>query len=64
VYSPEFFAGCSPGKFPLLPLLKRAIAARRLHGQVYRGDWSDIGTPERLAVLEQRLQASRLASTG
>ena len=59
VYSPEFFAGCEPGKFPLLPLLKRALAARRLRGQVYRGEWSDIGTPERLAALEQQLHASR-----
>lgn len=58
VYTTEFFAGCAPGKFPLLPLLKRAIAARKLHGQVYRGDWSDIGTPERLAQLEQRLLAA------
>jgi N-acetyl-alpha-D-muramate 1-phosphate uridylyltransferase len=52
VYSTAFFAGCQPGKFPLLPLLKRAIAAQRLGGQVYRGVWSDIGTPERLAALE------------
>jgi MurNAc alpha-1-phosphate uridylyltransferase len=59
VYSPEFFAGCEPGKFPLLPLLKRAIGARRLRGQVYRGEWSDIGTPERLAQLEEQLQARR-----
>jgi N-acetyl-alpha-D-muramate 1-phosphate uridylyltransferase len=59
VYSPEFFAGCEPGKFPLLPLLKRAIAARRLRAQVYRGQWSDIGTPERLAQLEEQLQARR-----
>lgn len=56
VYSPELFAGCSPGKFPLLPLLKRAIGARRLRGQLYRGEWSDIGSPERLAALEKRLQ--------
>jgi MurNAc alpha-1-phosphate uridylyltransferase len=62
VYSPEFFAGCEPGKFPLLPLLKRAIAARRLRGQVYRGEWSDIGTPERLALLEQHLHTSRSAA--
>jgi len=62
VYSPEFFAGCEPGKFPLLPLLKRAIAARRLRGQVYRGEWSDIGTPERLAALELQLRASRSAT--
>jgi MurNAc alpha-1-phosphate uridylyltransferase len=59
VYSPEFFAGCQPGKFPLLPLLKRAIAARRLRGQVYRGEWSDIGTPERLAQLEEQLRTRR-----
>lgn len=59
VYSPEFFAGCQPGKFPLLPLLKRAIAARRLRGQVYRGEWSDIGTPERLAQLEEQLRTKR-----
>jgi MurNAc alpha-1-phosphate uridylyltransferase len=58
VYTTEFFAGCTPGKFPLLPLLKRAIAARRLHGQVYRGDWCDIGTPERLGTLEERLQTA------
>lgn len=57
MYRPEFFAGCTPGKFPLLPLLNRAIAARRLSGQVYRGDWCDVGTAERLASLEARLPA-------
>lgn len=51
VYRPEFFAGCTPGRFPLLPLLRRAIGARRLHGQVYHGRWQDIGTPERLAAI-------------
>ena len=55
IYRPEFFAGCTPGKFPLLPLLKRAIAARQLRGQLHRGDWSDVGTPERLAALESRV---------
>ena len=43
VYRPEFFAGCSPGKFPMLPLLKRAIAARLLRGEVHRGEWCDVG---------------------
>jgi MurNAc alpha-1-phosphate uridylyltransferase len=62
VYTTEFFAGCTPGKFPLLPLLKRAIAARRLHGQVHRGEWCDVGTPQRLSDLESKIAASRLAS--
>jgi N-acetyl-alpha-D-muramate 1-phosphate uridylyltransferase len=57
IYTAQFFAGCEPGRFPLLPLLKRAIAARALRGQVHRGDWSDIGSPERLAALETRLRA-------
>jgi len=56
VYRSEFFAGCTSDKFPLLPLLKRAIAARRLRGQVHGGEWLDIGTPERLAELDQRLK--------
>lgn len=56
VYSPQFFHDCQPGKFPLRPLLVRAIAARKLKGQVYRGVWLDIGTPERLAVLEASLR--------
>jgi MurNAc alpha-1-phosphate uridylyltransferase len=59
MYRPELFAGCAPGKFPLLPLLKRAIAARRLRGEVYRGEWLDIGSPERLAWLDARERAAR-----
>jgi N-acetyl-alpha-D-muramate 1-phosphate uridylyltransferase len=56
VFSPELFHDCQPGKFPLRPLLSRAIAARKLRGQVYRGVWLDIGTPERLAELEASLR--------
>jgi N-acetyl-alpha-D-muramate 1-phosphate uridylyltransferase len=59
VYRPELFEGCTPGKFPLLPLLKRAIAARRLWGDVYRGEWLDIGSPDRLAWLDARERAVR-----
>lgn len=59
VYRPELFKGCAPGKFPLLPLLKRAIAARRLRGEVYRGEWLDIGSPDRLAALDARERNAR-----
>lgn len=59
VYRPQLFEGSSPGKFPLLPLLKRAIAARRLRGEVHRGEWLDIGSPDRLAALDARERGAR-----
>ena len=51
VYRPELFAGCLPGRFPLLPLLRKALAAQRLQGEPYLGQWTDIGTVARLAAL-------------
>jgi len=57
VFRPALFAACSPGKFPLLPLLNRAIAAKRLQGTLHTGDWCDVGTAERLAELNVRLRA-------
>lgn len=51
VFRPGLFAQCSPGRFPLLPLLRSAIAARRLSGERYDGVWTDVGTAERLAAL-------------
>lgn len=55
IFSPALFAGCAEGAFPLLPLLKRAIAAGRLQGQHHTGQWLDIGTPERLTALRVQL---------
>ena len=57
VYSREFFAGCTAGRFPLLPLLNRANAAGRARGEVHRGEWCDVGTAERLASLSARVSA-------
>ncbi|HEV2284730.1 MAG TPA: nucleotidyltransferase family protein [Steroidobacteraceae bacterium] len=57
VFRPEFFHDSVPGRFPLLPLLNRAIAERRLRGELHRGAWSDVGTAERLAALDARLRA-------
>ena len=57
VYRPEFFAGCSPGRFPMLPLMKRAISSRLLRGELHRGEWCDVGTPERLAALDAEIRA-------
>ncbi len=58
LYRPELFDGCAAGRFPLVQVLKRAIAARRLHGQVHRGDWVNVGTPGQLATLDARLRGA------
>ena len=60
VYRPDFFGGCSAGKFPMLPLLKRAISARLLRGEIHRGEWCDVGTPERLGALDAEVRARGL----
>lgn len=44
-------------KFPLVEVLRLAIEQGQLTGEVYRGGWSDVGTPERLQQLESALQA-------
>lgn len=55
VYRPALFEGCVDGAFKLAPLLRTAIGAGLVSGELYRGDWHDIGTPERLAELDARL---------
>src|SRR5580704_402461 len=55
IYRPEFFEGCPPGRFPLKAPLDRAIAAGRVRGELFQGQWCDVGTPARLAELNARL---------
>lgn len=51
VYRPALFDGCTPGAFPLAPLLRRAMDAGQVTGERHDGHWYDIGTPERLASI-------------
>jgi N-acetyl-alpha-D-muramate 1-phosphate uridylyltransferase len=55
LYRPEMFARCAPGRFPLVQVLKPAIHAGRVRGQVHRGGWVNVGTPEELAALDAQL---------
>jgi MurNAc alpha-1-phosphate uridylyltransferase len=48
VLHPQLFAGCRDEVFPLAPLLRRAVQAGLVTGEHYRGEWLDVGTPERL----------------
>lgn len=56
IYRPQLFAGCRPGKFPLAPLLRRAMAQGAVSGEYYAGRWFDVGTPQRLQQLDEWLQ--------
>jgi len=58
VYHPGLFADCTPGAFPLAPLLRSAMAQGLVGGTHHRGTWIDIGTPERLADLDRMLGGS------
>ncbi len=59
VYHPALFAGLEPGIRPLAPLLKAAMARGQVSGEHFRGQWVDIGTPERLRELDATLSTPR-----
>ena len=57
IFSPAFFADVKPGTvMKLRPLLDAAIAAGTLTGERFAGRWVDVGTPQRLAELDQELK--------
>jgi len=53
VIHPHIFKGCAQDAFPLAPLLRNAIANNQISAEHYLGVWLDVGTPERLAELDQ-----------
>ncbi|MDF3935487.1 N-acetylmuramate alpha-1-phosphate uridylyltransferase MurU [Pseudomonas citronellolis] len=57
VLHPALFDGCRDGAFKLAPLLRQAMVAGRVSGELHRGRWVDVGTHERLAEVERLLAA-------
>ena len=58
LYRPELFATVERGKpARLAPLLREAMAADRVSGQIHTGRWVDVGTPERLAALDEEVRS-------
>lgn len=45
----------TPPRFKLAPLLRAAMREGQVSGTHHRGQWTDVGTPERLAELDARL---------
>lgn len=50
VYKKEFFSGQSAGAFPLAPIIRKHIEDNNISGELYSGEWDDIGTLERLEL--------------
>lgn len=55
IMSPALFEGLAPGKRPLAPLLREAMSRDQVSGEHYLGNWVDVGTPERLTLLDRQL---------
>lgn len=57
VYRPALFHGIATGEAAALaPLLRQAMAAQQVRGSRYKGRWIDVGTPQRLAQLDEALR--------
>lgn len=64
VFDPALFRPLPPGRLPLADVLRPVMEQDRLAGELFSGDWQDIGTPERLRQLNERLAAGNCASNG
>ena len=56
LYRPSLFTEQPPGPAALGPILKQLATNGRLHGSEMNAFWLDVGTPERLDQLEQRIR--------
>ena len=54
LYHHDFFAQCGQGFIPLGPMLKAGLENEVVSTELYLGQWSDIGTPQRLAEINAR----------
>jgi N-acetyl-alpha-D-muramate 1-phosphate uridylyltransferase len=55
-YRPELFDGIPVGtKAKLAPLLRAAMDREQVSGELFTGRWEDVGTPQRLAALDEEL---------
>ncbi|WP_372924948.1 N-acetylmuramate alpha-1-phosphate uridylyltransferase MurU [Marinobacter sp.] len=55
----RLFDGLAPGPRKLAPILREAMARKRVKGLYHSGQWMDIGTPDRLRELDSKLKGER-----
>ena len=57
-FDPAVFANLPDGEAKLAPILRAAMAEDAASGEHHRGQWWDIGTPERLDELDRLLNSA------
>jgi len=61
IYRPEVFTRLERGQpAKLAPLLRDAMKKARASGELHPGRWTDVGTPERLTLLDASLRHTSL----
>ena len=55
-YNPKLFSFLESGKSALAPLLRQEIQNKKISGEIHHGDWHDIGTPQRLQDINDRIK--------
>ncbi|WP_090720754.1 N-acetylmuramate alpha-1-phosphate uridylyltransferase MurU [Nitrosomonas sp. Nm166] len=57
IYRSQLFDTVKPGlPVKLAPLLRQGMQEKKVSGEFFSGQWVDVGTPERLELLDQQLK--------
>jgi MurNAc alpha-1-phosphate uridylyltransferase len=51
LYHPDFFKGLTVSKFSVTPLWRQYASEGKISGTVFNGEWHDVGTVEKLQML-------------
>lgn len=60
-YSPDLLANIRPGRFSITPIIRQAADAQRVSCELHLGQWSDIGSPDRLALANSNMSRKPIA---
>ncbi len=55
LFRAEIFEPCNQRSYPLAPLLRLAMDQQAVSGQLHKGYWMDIGTIERLELVDRKM---------
>ena len=65
IYRARLFGDIQPGlPVKLAPLLRQAMQSGQVSGEYFAGQWVDVGTPERLELLDKQLKSRAEPSAG